>query len=625
MNINKFTKSNFILPTICFVFAFLLFSNTFNHSFVLDDYDAYANNSVVKKGIQGIPIILKTNYRYGIDMLCDNIYRPLSQIMFAVEWQIAPNKPHLSHFINVLFYALSCLLLFIVLRKYLNKSHPLIPFLITIFYIAMPIHTEVVANIKSRDEIMAFLFLLLTFLCLYKWFTGNKWWKWLFLFISLGMFFLSLMSKEGVVTMLFLFPIIGWYFTDAKLKSILISSLLMLFPAVAYIAIRYYVLSNMCNSVTIPIITNFLVGATDPVSHFATALMLLGKYLLLSILPYQLVSNYTYNQIPIIGLSNPKFLISVLVYLTIGIYVILNIRKKKPLVFGLLFFLITISIYSNVFFHIGTSFGERLVFIPTLGLCISLVYIITQWLKVGIINKNKSIIEVIKSKPIFTTIFIIILITFSAKTVIRAAEWKSEAILYEKDIKRSPNSASLCYWYGNTLVEKANKENEKDKKDAFLYQALSYFDKCISIYPDYTDCLEQIDYTYIELSDFKNAFVYANKALRLDSTKAVTWYNIGLCYYEFGNTQLALEFYNKSLSKDSRYSKAYLNIGRILGETQKYEESIVYFKKCLQYDPENITAHNNIGLSYKNLNKLEEAKIWFGKARMIEQNLKKEK
>ena len=623
MNIYKITKSKIVLPAICFIFAFILYSNTFNHSFVLDDYDAYATNSVVKKGIQGIPIILNTNYRYGINMLCDNIYRPLSQIMFAIEWQIAPNNPHLSHFLNVFFYALSCLLLFIVLRKYLIKSHPLIPFLITILYIAMPIHTEVVANIKSRDEIMAFLFLLLTLLFLHKWFTINKWWKWCLLFISLGMFFLSLMSKEGVITMLFLFPIFGWYFTDAKLKSILISSLLLLLPAIAYITIRYYVLSNMCNSVTIPILTNFLVGAPDVISHFATALMLLGKYLLLSILPFQLVSNYTYNQIPIIGLNDPKFIISILVYLTIGIYVILNIRKKKPVVFGLLFFLITISIYSNILFHIGTSFGERLVFIPTLGLCISLVYLIHQWMKVSIVDKNKSIIEVLKSKRMFTTIISIILLTFSVKTVVRATEWKSEAILYSKDIKRAPNSASLCYWYGNTLVEKANKENEKDKKDALLCQALSYFDKSISIFPDYTDCIEQIDYTYIELGDFKNAFVYAKNALRLDSTKAVTWYNIGLCYYEFGNTQLALEYYNKSLSKDSSYSKAYLNIGRILGETQRYEESIIEFKKCIQYDPENIIAHHNIGLSYQNLNKPEEAKQWFDMAIILEQKKKK--
>src|SRR6185436_19306690 len=38
----------------------------------------------------------------------------------------------------------------------------LVPFAIALLWIAHPIHTEVVANIKSRDELLAFLFSILT-------------------------------------------------------------------------------------------------------------------------------------------------------------------------------------------------------------------------------------------------------------------------------------------------------------------------------------------------------------------------------------------------------------------------------------------------------------------------------
>ncbi len=107
-----------VLAVVCFLFAFTLYTNTFHHSYVLDDGGTAIDNTLVKKGIAGIPTLLKTTYRYGANNLSDNLYRPLSLIMFAIEWEFSPKDPHLNHIINVLFYALSCMLLFIVLHRY---------------------------------------------------------------------------------------------------------------------------------------------------------------------------------------------------------------------------------------------------------------------------------------------------------------------------------------------------------------------------------------------------------------------------------------------------------------------------------------------------------------------------
>ena len=74
--------------------------------------------------------------------------------MFAVEWEISKNNPVLSHWVNVIFYALTGWLLFITLFKLLKEYNIVVPFIISILFISHPIHTEVVANIKSRDELM---------------------------------------------------------------------------------------------------------------------------------------------------------------------------------------------------------------------------------------------------------------------------------------------------------------------------------------------------------------------------------------------------------------------------------------------------------------------------------------
>ncbi|MEI6821609.1 MAG: tetratricopeptide repeat protein [Bacteroidota bacterium] len=602
----KKSYSALISSIICFLFAFLLYANTLNHSYVLDDGGLISDNWVVTKGVQGIPIILKTTYWYGSNIVL-NTYRPLTLIMFAIEWQLSPNNPFIGHFINVLFYAISCLLLFVVLRKYLSKTHSIIPLVITLLFAAHPIHTEVVANIKSRDEIMSFFFLMLTLLSLHHWFNKRKWWS---LLLSLILYFLAFLSKEGVITMLFLFPIIGFYFTESKPKTIIIASLLLIIPAIAYILIRQQVITKAEPQFVMPI-TNFLVGATDFTSHFATAVMLLGKYLLLLIIPYQLVSDYSYNQIPIIGLSDPKFILSLLIYSAMGIYIILNFRKRKQEVFGLLFFLITISIYSNTLISIVASFGERLMFLPSLGFCISFVFLINRWLKVGV-NNTQTGIEVLRSKPLFTLALLLILVIFSVKTIVRAGEWKNELTLFNNDIKRSPNSAQMYFYLGFANYDITEKDKEikmnKNLNDSILHLAISHFEKGLNILIDKKPV--NIDINYFD-------------AIKKDPNIPVSYYNIGLCYYNLGEFQKAIAFYRKAISMDANYPNAHLNLGRILGETQRFEESIIEFKKCIQFDPENITAYHNIGLSYQNLNKPEEANVWFEKANMLEQKKRK--
>ena len=80
--------------------------------------------------------------------------------MFALEWEFFPNNPQVGHLINILLYGLTGWLLFIVLLNLFGRDKIAFVFFATILFIAHPIHTEVVNNIKGRDGIVVFLFLL---------------------------------------------------------------------------------------------------------------------------------------------------------------------------------------------------------------------------------------------------------------------------------------------------------------------------------------------------------------------------------------------------------------------------------------------------------------------------------
>ena len=97
-------------------------------------------------GARGIPEIFTSRY---IESNQQNFeYRPMVLTTFAIEYQFFGSNPQISHFVNVSIYALTCVLLFVILFGLLSSYHFIFPLLITFLFIAHPIHTEVVNNLK---------------------------------------------------------------------------------------------------------------------------------------------------------------------------------------------------------------------------------------------------------------------------------------------------------------------------------------------------------------------------------------------------------------------------------------------------------------------------------------------
>ena len=154
--------------------AIAIYANSINNSYTLDDFSVIKENNIVKNGAKSIPLIFNSSYRYGYLNVNDGLYRPFTLMMYAIEWQIFPDKPAIYHLVNILLYALTGVVMFRLLCKALKQYNIILPLVATLLFIAHPIHTEVVANIKSRDEIMCFLFVLLSINYLFNYVNENK-------------------------------------------------------------------------------------------------------------------------------------------------------------------------------------------------------------------------------------------------------------------------------------------------------------------------------------------------------------------------------------------------------------------------------------------------------------------
>ncbi|MEX0595441.1 MAG: tetratricopeptide repeat protein, partial [Candidatus Paceibacterota bacterium] len=196
-------KNSRISLFILTLLTFILYVNTLNHDYVLDDFSVIKENRVVKQGLEGIPTIWKTHYRFGYGFQQANSYRPLTLTVFAIQWKLSPDNPHLAHWFNVLIYILLIYLIFRFLSQLLETDQQLTIFITCLLFVAHPIHTEVVANIKSLDELLASGFSFAGLILLLRYLENRKM---NLLITSLILFQAAFFSKESTIAIVACIP-----------------------------------------------------------------------------------------------------------------------------------------------------------------------------------------------------------------------------------------------------------------------------------------------------------------------------------------------------------------------------------------------------------------------------------
>ena len=329
INITGIPSNKWMIYGIIALFTFALYFNTLNHDYALDDAIVITQNQFTKKGFDGIKEILENDGFTGFfgvkkNLVAGGRYRPLSLITFAIEWQFSPNNPALSHFINILLYALTGILLYIVLCRLLIKYETKhwyfsLPFLTTLLFIAHPIHTEVIANIKGRDEIMTFMGALAALLFTLRYLDSNKI---LYLIFSAICFFLGLMSKENAITFLAVIPIAVYIFTDYKIGKNLKSLFPLIFATIIFLIIRQKVLGTFSVEVAKELMNNPFLYMTGS-EKFATIFYTLGVYIKLIIFPHPLTFDYYPYHIPKMSWDDISPVIAAVAYLLLGVYALI--------------------------------------------------------------------------------------------------------------------------------------------------------------------------------------------------------------------------------------------------------------------------------------------------------------
>lgn len=607
INIQAETKRNIVFAAwICAAFAFLLYANTLGHDYTVDDGTVISNNTITKKGISAIPEIFSTSYRAGFWQRSEGLYRPLSVAMFAIEWELAPENPVPGHWINVILYALTAFLLLLTLAAVFKDYSILFPFFATLLFVAHPIHTEVVANIKSRDEILCLLFSLVTLYTLHKYTIGKKL---IYLAVSAFAFFLAYLSKENAITIFAIVPFFLWFFSDLSIRSNLKITSIYAGVTAIYLFIRFQVLGELTGSAEMQMINNSILGAQNIFDQLASAFAVMGKYIYLLFIPHPLAFDYSYNEIPVVSFATGKAIISTLICLFLAWRAFSGIPKKDPLSFGLLFFFGTISLVANILFLIESTMAERFLYLPSVGFAIAVCYFILKQFKAHQTGTVKPLAVLLKEKKVVSSVFLVVLILFSFKTISRNNDWNNNLTLLAKDVKTSPNSARIRYAYGSALlIEKALKEKDPGMKQGYLDKSIAELEKGVSILPNYAEAWNHLGIAYKEKNNIPAAISSFEKARSFKNFKEVDFYiSSGLAYGLGKQYDKAIADFTTAISIDPYNGEAYNNKGLYFTESEKIDSAMICFDKAISLKKDFYQAYYNKGNAFAKINDFDNA------------------
>lgn len=209
------------------VLVLLVFGNTLRNGYNMDDDLVTQHHRFTSKGFAGLQDIVSNSY-YSNNSDIVFGYRPVTHITFAIEHQLFGESPFVSHFINVILYLISTLVLFHLLIKWFGAANFWLPVIAAFLFAVHPVHTEVVASIKNRDEILALLFALISAHAFHSYSTHKRWYQLLF---AMVLFIIALLSKKSVYPLVVIVPLVLYLLSSASSRRIIISSLLMILPS----------------------------------------------------------------------------------------------------------------------------------------------------------------------------------------------------------------------------------------------------------------------------------------------------------------------------------------------------------------------------------------------------------
>ncbi len=530
------------LPALL-VFTSLLYLKALNNGFTFNDDDYYIlkNPFLQDFSWKGVSAIFTSFNNYN--------YHPLTTLtdLFIYNWLGVDPLPY--HLLNVLLHILNVWLVFLFIEKLSGKRVTAI--IVATLFAIHPLHVESVAWVSERKDVLYTSFYLGALIFYLRHIATNGQTK--YYLLTLIFFIASLFSKSAAVTLPLLLIVIDVYKGRKLNAKVLVEKVPFFILSVLFgiLAIRSQSAGGAVNDISV--YYNFI----NRIFLFTSGL---AFYFIELIAPFNLNALHFYPDVA--GNVLPWYYYLSLPFLLVITWLVTRKKNhKREILFGMAFFLVTISVMLQII-TVGASLAaERYTYVPYLGL----FYIAGQWLA-----DNYE-----KQRKIINPALFVIGGVFILQTWLRIDKWKDTDTLFTDIVEKNGDN------WRNGLVYNSwgDFENYNGDKNS----AIQKYNEALRLFPRYTIAFYNRGKTLEETGNVQAAISDYSNAIQLTPGQAKYYNSRGWAYYRLGNKKAAMLDYDTALSIDRYLPEAYNNRGWAYYEAGDLNAAMSDFNKSIAH------------------------------------------
>ena len=592
---SKGTISGKVASIFLFALSAAVYLNTLGHEFALDDSIVITGNEYTVKGFAGIKDHLTQDSFTGFfgnerDLVAGGRYRPMSLIFFSIEYALFGENAGLGHFLNIVYYGLLVLLIYFWLfRLRRDEEHRWfsLPFIAAVLFAVHPLHTEVVANIKGRDDIFALLGSMGSAWFALRYFDHRKP---LDLLWSGLLFFFGIMSKENTITFLAIIPMTFYFFRKPKMSDYALTLAPAMIATIGFMVLRVSVVGWFGGGQADNLINNPFMEASLA-ERYGTTFYTLWRYIRLLFVPIGLTSDYYPYHIPLMDFTDWRVWLGILSNLGLLVWALIGLPKKKITSFAVLYYFATLSIVSNLPFTIGAFMNERFVFMSSVGWSIVVAALLIQSL--GSKDGNRA------APNLKYAVFGIALV-FSVLTVARNRDWKDNFTIFSSDVQTSENSCKAQLAYGTQAIRKAIAMPAGQERNRLLNEGISHVERALEIYPDYIEALSEygtIKFNQGKIDEAIDLYLRCMDVRNNADNREVMLSNINYVFERVDQPKKYIDALERFMEYDTLGAQPRIFLGTIyVNDVPNYPKAEALFREAAELDPVNATPWYNLGV-----------------------------
>ena len=569
--------------------SFLLYGNSLKGGFVYDD-NFFADRPELRDSSSLLRVWTEP---YLPQNLAAGLYRPLAVFSFALNFILFGESPVSFHLVNIILNGIVIFLVFLLVLKIFGDRK--LASIAALFFAFLPIHTESVAFIKSRDEILATLFAIWSWLLFISATEGGNRLNWKKIAQSTLLFLLAVFSKELIIIVPALFLAVFWIRPaplggrTAKWGGVLKAASGFLITGAFYLWLRFQILGPYAFGGDKSYFAINPLGFVDFQTRIWTAFKIAFMYIGKTFVPLNLSATYHYNHLTLVSYFLNSWQAVAGFVILAGLLFLFFWKRTRltPLGIGALSFLIPYLVISKIIFKSGDILAERWMYFPSIGLSIMAAYLIL------FIYKRRRNLAIV--------VFGVVLAVYAAIIIPRNKIWLSDENLFRSMIKTAPNSvqghSNLASWYmRNNKTAEAKSEAEAG----------------FAIDKEYPPLLNTIGGIAFKDGNYDLAETAFLKAIELAPHIPTGYINAGRLYYLTGQYEKTKEMFDAALGAYA-YPKTedVLIYAFALAKLKQYQASIDAVNKYFTGDFNDSQIKLVLAVDYFKLDNMSEARKYF--------------